>query len=227
MTLRRAARSLIVRLILPLVAALALAACGTDVDETQTARTYALVGKGLVSRKAPPAAGTAGLTREILAGLGRPADLVEIGSLRLSAVILQVASNRGVETWSSVDNRTVAFRQGMITATRGLGGDLIAAETPPLARVASGTGTFVRTLVILDGEDRPVRSRYLCEYATVGAEDLVIVQRRHATRRVQESCSGDSGRFVNDHWFQGGTLRQSRQWAGPHLGYITYKRLRG
>jgi hypothetical protein len=60
----------------------------------------------------------------------------------------------------------------------------------------------------------------------VGFEDVVLVERRYATRRVQESCSGDDGRFVNDHWLQGGTLRQSRQWAGRDLGYITIGRLR-
>lgn len=205
---------------------LALAACGSDVDETQTARTFLTLGQKVLGRDQKPAPGTSGLTREIIASIGRPADLVTVESLGVSAVIILVADNRGVETLSSVDDRTIAMRGGMITATRGLGGDLIAATTPPLSRVASGTGTFVREIVILDGEDRPVRTRYLCEYSTIGSESLDIVQRRYSTRRVEESCSGDSGRFVNDHWFQGGTLRQSRQWVGPYLGYIDYARLR-
>jgi hypothetical protein len=209
-----------------LMLAALLAACGSDVDETQKMRTYLLIAQKVAGREPAPPAGTAGLTREILASLNRPADLVAIERIAVSAVVLLVATNGGVETWSSIDNRTVATRQGMITATRGLGGDLIAAETPPLARVAAGSGTFVRTMVILDGEDRPVRHRYLCEFSTLGTEELVIVQRRYVTRRVQESCAGDSGRFVNDHWFQGGTLRQSRQWAGPWLGYVDYARLR-
>ncbi len=204
----------------------ALAACGSDVDETQTAQTYLAFAKKLTGRGQAPAAGPVGLTRAVLAGLGRPADLVTVESRKVTAVVLYVAANGGVETWSSVDDRTVSVRQGMLVATRGLGGDLIAADTPPLSRVASGSGTFVRTLVTLSGEDAIVRSRYLCEYAVVGSEDVVLVERRYTTRRVQESCSGDDGRFVNDHWLQGGTLRQSRQWAGRDLGYITIGRLR-
>lgn len=204
----------------------ALAGCGSDVDETQTAQTYLAFAKKATGRGAAPAKGPVGLTRAVLASLDRPADLVTVEGRKVTAVVLLVAENRGVETWSSVDDRTVAVRQGMLVATRGLGGDLISADTPPLSRVASGSGTFVRTLVTLNGEDAIVRSRYLCEYSVVGSEDVVLVERRYATRRVQESCSGDDGRFVNDHWLQGGTLRQSRQWAGRDLGYITIGRLR-
>jgi hypothetical protein len=203
----------------------ALAGCGSNVDETQKMQTYLLIAQAATGT-APkqPASGTSGLTRAILAEVGRPADMVEITGV--GAVIFQVGTNRGVETWSSVDNRSVSFRQGMLVATRGLGGDLMAAETPPLSQVAGASGTFVRSFVYLNGEDQPLELRFLCDYATVGSEDLVIVERRYSTRRVQETCSGDSGRFVNDHWFQGGTLRQSRQWAGPFLEYVSYFRLR-
>lgn len=212
------------RALLPLALLAGLAACGSDIDETQRMRTYLLVAQTVTGLTPAPPPGTAGLTRAMLAQAGRPADMVEI--LGAGAVIFPVGENRGVETWASIDNRTVAFRQGMVTATRGLGSDLLAAETPPLAQVAAASGTFVRSIVYLNGEDQPVTERFLCDYATTGAEELVIVERRHRTRRVQERCSGDSGRFVNDHWFEGGTLRQSRQWAGPSLEYVTYYRLR-
>lgn len=208
----------------PLALLAALAACGTDIDETQRMRTYLLVAQTATGLTPRPPPGNAGLTRAVLAEVGRPADMVEI--LGAGAVLFQVGTNRGVETWASVDNRSVSFRQGMVTATRGLGGDLMAAETPPLSQVASASGTFVRSIVYLNGEDQSVTERFLCEYATVGTEDVVIVERGYRTRRVQETCSGDSGRFVNDHWFQGGTLRQSRQWAGPFLEYVEYYRLR-
>lgn len=214
------------RRFLALLLVAALAACGSDIDETQKMRTYLLLAQTAVGINPEPPSGTAGLTREILAGVGRPADLVEVEKARSSAVIFQVGTNRGVETWSSIDDRSMSFRQGMLTATRGLGGDLMAAETPPLSQVASASGTFVRSIVYLNGEDEPVTERFLCEYATVGSEDIVIVQRRYTTRRVQETCSGDSGRIVNDHWFQGSILRQSRQWAGPFLEYVMYYRLR-
>lgn len=212
--------------IVAFLAALVLTACGSDVDETQSAQTFVAFGKKLVGRGEARASGPVGLTRAALAQIPQPVDLVTVEGLRVSALVLYAGTNGGVETWTSIDDKTISFRQGVIVATRGLGPDLIAADVPPLARIASGTGTYVRTHTTLGDEDATVRNRFLCTYKVTANEEIVIVERRHAVRRVQETCSGDSARFINEYWFQGGTLRQSRQWMGPELDYITVARLR-
>ena len=58
------------------------------------------------------------------------------------------------------------------------------------------------------------------ETDSAGAE---VVERVYPTRRLQERCSdGKGGEVVNDYWvdLSGGRIRQSRQWAGPVIGYI-------
>ena len=66
-----------------------------------------------------------------------------------------------------------------------------------------------------------------CELVDLGPETIEIVERRHATRHLQQRCAGGGGRVVNEYWTdpRAGILWQSRQWAGPHLGYIRLRRL--
>ena len=204
---------------------LALAGCGSDVDETLTARTFQAFGQKVtgVGRGKGPA--PLNLTRARLAGLP-PADLATVVETGAEAVIFQVGQNGDTQTWSSVDDKTLAIRQGQIVATRGLRGDLVAAEVPPLARIASGGGSHTRVLVTIGEEEKTVRSRYECTLSVSGSETISFVERSYATRRVLETCSASDGDFTNDYWFQGGTLRQTRQWMGADLGYILLSRLR-
>lgn len=206
--------------------AMALAGCGTDSDETLTAQTFAAAGKKLLGRGGSAATGPTGLTRASLATLPLPVDLATIETRRASALIFAAGQNGPVETWTAIDDKTIAFQNNQIVATRGLGGDLIAANVPPIAVIAAGTQSHDRVLVTIGRDDKTQRSTYYCTLSVAGGQTITIVERSYATRRVQENCAGDDGSFTNDYWFQGGTLRQSRQWVGKNLGHIVIARLR-
>jgi len=204
---------------------LALAGCGSDVDETLTARTFQALGQSVVGAGRKPAATPLGLTRAALATLP-PADLATVVSSGAEAVIFKIGQNGDTETWSSVDDKTLAIRQSQIVGTRGLRGDLVAADVPPLSRIAGGSGSHDRVLVTIGDDETTLRSRYVCALSAVGGQTITLVERSYATRHVQENCSGEGGTFTNDYWFQGSTLRQSRQWMGADLGHILLARLR-
>ena len=206
--------------------ALALAACGSDVDETLTARTFQALGKTVVGADRKKAPAPLGLTRAGLATLPVPADLATVVTTGAEAVIFEIGQNGDTETWSSVDDKTLAIRAGQIVATRGLRGDLVAAEVPPLSRIAAGSGSHDRVLVTIGEEETTLRSRYACTLSVAGGATITLVERSYATRHVQENCAGEGGSFTNDYWFQGSTLRQSRQWMGADLGHILLSRLR-
>jgi hypothetical protein len=212
-----------------LIAAFALAllaGCGSDVDETLTARSFQALGLKVVGADRKPAAKPLGLTRATLATLPFPADLATVVSSGAEAVIFQIGQNGDTETWSSVDDKTLAIRAGQIVGTRGLRGDLVAADVPALSRIASGSGSHDRVLVTIGDDEATLRQRYVCSLSVAGSQTITLVERSYATRHVQESCSGEGGTFKNDYWFQGGTLRQSQQWMGADLGYILLSRLR-
>ena len=206
-----------------------LSACGNDQNQGGFGAALKEAGSSLsgsISNKKKPVSGNIGLTRAALANIVTPVDLVTIESRNAQGVIAKIATNRGVETWSSVDKKTIAMRDGVIVATRGLGEDLMSASVPQLAQLQNGSLGHNRVHTVLDGEDKPVYQRFDCNAIRGGAETIVIVELAYATHHVTEACNGPSGRFTNDYWFQtGGKLRKSRQWISDSVGYVVIEHL--
>ncbi len=121
----------------------------------------------------------------------------------------------------------------MLIATRGLGGDILSSNVQ-LAGDAPGPargGDKILDIRALD--NKAVRLALTCDLADLGPETIVIVEQRHATRRLRETCrggvaaGGGPGQVVNDYWVDAsaGLVWQSRQWAGPETGYLRLRRL--
>lgn len=206
-------------------AALLLAGCGSDPEQLPV---LGMARDAVQSTRAAPAAQPKdlGLTRAYIATLSAPVDLVTIERVGAQGVIARIATNGGVETWSSVDNKTLGLRQGIVTATRGLGADLISASVPSPGQVASDGGHHRRSHVVLGPDDAAVAQVYDCRVSLVGPETVSFVERSYQTRHFQEACSSPMGGFRNDYWFQiGGKLRQSRQFVSDDAGYVLIKHL--
>ena len=54
---------------------------------------------------------------------------------------------------------------------------------------------------------------------------VTIYARTHPTRHVAEVCQRAQGGITNEFWFEGGSLRQSRQWVSPDAGYASFFRV--
>lgn len=205
---------------------LALAACGSA-DNAQTASAFL----GDFTRSVRPGAAPAapadlGLTRAALAGISTPVQLVSLDQSGISALIGPLGSNNGVDTWSSADNRSISYRQGIVVATRGLSGDLVSASVPTLGQIAAGSGSHNRVHFYLDGLDQTERQDFRCTLSSAGSETITIVGLGYPTRRIDEDCSGAAGSFRNSYWIEGGTnLRQSRQYVAKEAGFLVTKRL--
>lgn len=129
-----------------------------------------------------------------------------------------------IEVWRTVDNISFAFRDGMLIATRGLRGTLLSAVVPADGQGAMGPSRGgARMYEVRDGDSDSSIIRMACEIEDLGAEQLEIVGLTYPTRHLQERCDaiGD-GMVINDYWVdsRSGRLWQSRQWAGPAIGYI-------
>lgn len=217
------------RSILVAFATLAVAACGSDKTSTGTTDALKAVASsvtGPLRAKPDPDAKGIGLTRAALANILTPVDLVTVEKTGAQGVIAKIATNRGVETWSSVDGKTLSMRNGIILATRGLGGDLMSAAVPTASQLMQANSHHQRTHTILDGEDKPVIQRFDCRSARQGAETITVVERPYSTYRVQETCAGDAGGFLNEYWFEsGGKLRRSRQMISNSVGIVAIEHL--
>ncbi len=202
-----------------------LAGCGSDTDEFAGARLLKSTATQLAKGK-PAAAPATTVTRAAVNSVTTPLLLLNVEGTGASALVVPFGRNGGVDTWSSVDKKTVSFRSGILVATRGLGADLMSVVAPDIAQVARGSGSYDRVYFYLDGLDQTRREQFRCSLSVAGSQTIVIAEQGYATRHVVETCSGTSGRFDNDYWFDGGSaLRQSRQRIGEHLGRLDIARL--
>ncbi len=236
MTGRTLLRRLILIPALILAPVLMLAACsgGTAVPsvEVQLIET----GRAMIAARRAPKTERPPLTRAALDGLdGSFLEATLERSGRLAYLYVNAQRRDGgpglITVWRTEDNVTLATRNGVLIATRGLGGDVLssAVQVRGTAPGPATGGEKVQYIAALD--NKAVRLALACERVDLGPATIVIVERAHATRHLQERCEGagigDSGPVVNDYWVDSRTdlVWQSRQWAGPYIGYLRLRRL--
>lgn len=216
--------------------ALLLAACASGTEERplvlqviDTARTTA------AARKATPAGVEVSFpepTRAMLDTVSEP--ILEIRLERRVAFdfLPMIAERRDdspglVQVWQTSDAVTVTTRNGVVISTRGIGGDILSSSVQVSGdRPGPSTGGE-RFQMIRALDNREVQLSFACDLTDLGAETIDIIDRRHATRHLQERCEGGGGEIVNDYWIDSrrGQVVQSRQWVGPYIGYMRLRRL--
>lgn len=138
-----------------------------------------------------------------------------------------------VEIWESSDRAQVFLRNGVVVGTRGIGGDIIAADAKSTVhavrnRVQSGG---IRSFVISDGDNTTTDYQFRCEVVKLGSDNIIVANQNLAADHLQERCVGGSSgqdELRNDFWVQRSTgqVRKSRQWMGPRVGYFEMELLK-
>ena len=131
-----------------------------------------------------------------------------------------------IEVWRTVDDSAFTFRDGMLSASRGMPEMLLSAAVPAQRDGRSGPGRAgSRSYRIASGDQGQVRLTLACDLVDLGRRDLEIVTHHYPVRHWQERCQGSDGHIVNDYWIdtRDGRLWQSRQWAGPETGYLRFR----
>ncbi|MDR0809835.1 MAG: YjbF family lipoprotein [Gemmobacter sp.] len=214
------------RAVLALAAIALLTGCGNDkTRSTSLVGGVAAVSKALVAGR--QAAGTAQpITRQDLAALNSPVIKGELQAANSTIYLVPISRNGAVETWATSDDLTVSFRDGVMTATRGFGPDIMQAVVPTRAQLASGQGSHGRSYFYLDGADQMRRFDYRCSMSNLGSETITVVGQQHSTRHVEETCEGKAVRFTNEYWFEGDNfIRKSKELTIPEWGYLELARV--
>lgn len=164
-----------------------------------------------------------------LSRAGAPAMIASAEDRGGAGALALSARNGQVTTWLSADNTTLSFREGLLVATRGLGGDLMSADIAgPLALIRQGgSGLAVRIHRYLDGEDQTRILSFVCDVSSRGMRTIAVGDQRSGTRLMQERCVGADTEFQNLYWIlpATGEIVQSRQWAGPRTGYLALRKI--
>ena len=112
-----------------------------------------------------------------------------------------------------------------MTATRGLGWDLLSAWSSPQDPLARPTpparwpaGVERSYEFPADGPRGRIET-YQCRFERGPVREMVILQRRHRGVEFSETCTGPAGTFENLHLADAGTgfVWRSLQWTGPQM----------
>jgi hypothetical protein len=185
---------------------------------------------GAQAARLQPTPGFPGLDPSLIAGQTTATMGAYLEDRQALAALVPSGRNGAVQTWLTADQIALSLTGGgVLTATRGLGSDLHAADAGQTAAlIAAGQGgSAERRHVYLDGLFRPVSVTLTCTVQPAGTETLVLNGRRHATLRFDERCQGAEGPVVNRYWrdASGPVIRQSSQWIGPGVGMVHLQRL--
>ena len=209
---------------LTMLAAIGLvAACGNQPESESTRNLL----KGLLqlaktSRSAPPQQGLSPqVIQQVLAATPNSVILFTLEKTNGQVPIIQIERNLAYRTYATGARQTVTVKNGMVTATRGLGGDLMSAEIDQTLNVISSrsSGLTKRTMRFLSGDDQTIELNFDC---------VVSVQNgQGGLQGMREDCRAGKTTFVNTYAVDSnGRIRASRQWVGDFTGYVSLALLR-
>jgi len=203
------------------------------VPYAQTQGVQTIVDQWRAPRSAPETVPE--LTPEWIAALTTPTLEVTLERSGHVAVLTPFSERKGsstgaVRAWRSADEAQIVLRAGVLIATRGLGNgiDSTLAQTMIRALSARAPVSGHHVLYTITSENSVNAVDLMCASQLVGAEVIDIVGTRHETRHVRVTCKWGPELKTFDFWVdpRRSTVWQSRQWAGPELGYIRTRLLR-
>ena len=161
---------------------------------------------------------------------GAPVSVVILTDRGQNSGLVPINENRGVVTWLAVDGSTLSTRDGLIIATRGLGGDLLAADVSQTNALlkARRPGRAQRFHTTLDGDIQADTRAFVCDITDSGPGVLELPDGPRDIRLMLEDCYGAQAEFLNLYWIadSDGTILHSSQWLGPTIGNVTLRQLR-
>lgn len=208
-----------------------LAGCGNDagVADSKAMRQSLLSAFKPKPKSPPPSGPTQEQMAQALNATSVPVSILSLESRDAQALFLEIAKNGPYRTFGTSSRQSYVVRGGMITATRGFGGDLMSSETRSLLRLVSNrqNGTAPYIMRFLNGEDQTIEYTYSCK-VTAGTTVPVVVGTLNTSGRVMTAaCTGNGPEVTNTFIVSPrGTIIGGRQWLGELSQYAMLQPLR-
>ncbi|SMX44740.1 YjbF family lipoprotein [Actibacterium lipolyticum] len=159
---------------------------------------------------------------------GQPIIVASIEAENRAGLLVREVQRGRESTYISEGGVSISFRSGVLVATRGMGGDLMGADVATLERYlrTGGAGAASRSHAYLDGDEQIQKHQFSCQVASRGSRQIAIDEKSYATKLIEEKCSGSGFAFENLYWLdRRGEILQSRQWMGPALGSLAFRKV--
>lgn len=208
----------------------ALAACSNAPEQsTSGASLVKSLFKGRSQASGIEPAQLAATIQTVLASTSAPVIALVIPNRKAATVMQQIETNHGYATYGIRDRRSVTLRNGLVTATRGLGEDIMSSDVNAVQALISGRrdGTAQRVIRSLDGEDLIEAQVTKCTVRVGATSVYEVAELRTKATSVSETCRGDGVEFTNEYRVAAdGRVLQSKFWHSPLNEYITIQALR-
>lgn len=187
---------------------LTLAGCGNDPSQVD----YLQLGKEIGTQLRPSSESQAPLASpaQAMAVTQGPLILVRPQPDRQGAYLVGVRDNGPYRTYATVTRESMVFRDGLVTATRGLGDDLMASDVTEVAALlrAGKSGQARREMQFLNAGDETQTLSFTCTIAA--APD---------NSGMTEDCAAGDLRFRNSYVMDAaGRIISSTQWLSRQRG---------
>lgn len=210
--------------------------CTNTRQDISTYRLVATLWEAVKSRGQTPVAPDRQLVdtqiEQALASTDEPLALISFDKNQTVALLRQIETNGPYRTWASYgssERRSVTTRAGVVTATRGLGFDLMSSSVNGLLDMVTERRDGIERQLLrhLDGENIIEETEAYCAFTPDGTEPYSRGTLRQTTTRIDVFCKIDDGRFLNHYLVnEAGRIVEARQWLGPDLGFATFQALR-
>ncbi|MFQ5623785.1 MAG: YjbF family lipoprotein [Paracoccaceae bacterium] len=170
------------------------------------------------------------LTRAMIEKAGLAMIRAQLGADAPANHLVAATKNGAYVTYLTRQGQQLTLSGSAITATRGIGHDLLAAASSPgdplvvPAPPARWPATVRRSFRFAgDGPGGRVMA-FDCRFARGGEGDITIVEIVHRTVRFTERCTNGRAAFENIHFADAktGFVWRSRQWVSPRLPQIDF-----
>lgn len=171
------------------------------------------------------------ITRATVANANIPVILVESMEQGTKGTAIPVAINQSSVTWTTANGVHLVFKESVLFSTRGLGPDLLTAETDQVTRnIAEGvpTADYVRVFRHVEGDEQVHSTEVACELRLLGTEPREVLGVIYETVRYTETCLDPvtENTVKNSFWIgAGGVIWDSIQWVSHQAGYLRVSRL--
>lgn len=178
--------------------------------------------------EAAPATTTGGgLTRARIEETGLALIRANIDGDTAANVLSATSLNSGYVTYVSAHQQTISMKSTLITATRGLGSDLLSVASAPndpianLTPIANWASGYERSYRFTGDGPAGTVITVQCSIASQAPMQITIVEVTYDVTPFVESCQGDGVSFNNVHLADdSGQIWQTRQWVGVGLGIL-------
>lgn len=204
---------------LAMATVLGLAGCSSNADQAKILRSFFTRGGAFQPTSQFIA----------LAQKGSPAYVVSVEKREgaFSTFLRQTENAKGEETWISGDNLSLGMKDGMIIATRGFGGDMLAADAAQTASLlrAGREGVTDRFITLINGEDHAETLSFKCRITSEGPIAVDLGTYTAQTDQFYETCRNGEFSFINIFLIERGSrdIVQSRQWVSDYTGTLAMR----